>query len=197
MGHEREIHPHRILAAAVRMEKLPCHICHPRIQSSVVELHCVKALRHGQEKKKSAFGMSPRHAFRHIFLQKAQQQIPLSLIKQNRPLKILIQPSAFEKFRRDILVKYRRAEVQGLLAHIYLVQQLWMSNCPAETETGSEYLRERPQMDHAVRRKRIHCRHRFSFISEFPVRTVLHYKEIVFRSQIHKHLSFLQGKRLS
>ena len=71
-----------------------------------------------------------------------------------------------------------------------------MSDRPTEAEARSEYLRERSKMDNPVWIKRIHRRDMFAFVSEFSVRTVLNYEEIMFLSQFHKHPPFFQSQRL-
>ena len=80
MGHEREVHTHRILAASVRMEEFTSHIGNSRIKRSIIKLDRIKALRNSQEQEKSAFRMSPSYALRHMLFQKSQKQVTLSLI---------------------------------------------------------------------------------------------------------------------
>ena len=95
------------------------------------------------------------------------------------------------------MVEYRRAEVQGLLADIYLVQDIRMCYRPAQSEPRSEDLGEGPQMDDVVRSQRVHGRNMLPLIAEFAVRAVLDYQKIVFLGKRHQHLPLFQGQGFS
>ena len=97
-------------------------------------------LRHSEEEEKSSVRTGPCHIFRHIFFKKRKHQIAFAPVQVNAFEKIGIKAAGSHELRSDILVENRRTEVERLLAHIYLVKHIRMSEYPPEPESRSEYL---------------------------------------------------------
>ena len=122
------------------MKEFTGHISHSGIKGNIVELHCIKPLRHCQEEEESAFRVSPSHILRHMLLKEREKEVAFSFIKGYTLLQVIVQSAGSQELSRHILVKDRRTQIQRLFADIYLVQNIRMRYGPAQTESRGEYL---------------------------------------------------------
>ena len=106
--------------------------------------------------------------------------------------KVGIQPATAHPVVCQVLVEYWRTEVQRLLADVDLLDYLFRCLHPSQPERRGEDLGETAQVDGAFWGEAAYGRNIRSFVSERPVRAVLHNQEVSAPGQVHQLLPLLK-----
>ena len=140
--------------------------------------------------------MCPAHSGRHVLFQQRQHVVPLVAVVCDALSEVPVECAPAHELGGYVLVEYRRAQVEGLLAHIYLVEHFLRPENPAEPESRCEDLREGSEVQRPLGCEGVYRGDGTAGIPQFPVGAVLYYQETVAARHLHQGLPLVQAHGL-
>ena len=140
-------------------------------------------------------GPRPRRPVADVAFERAHRGVAARAVDRPRAKDLLVEMAAAAVFLEQPLAERARALVGVLLRPDELGDELGRSRRPPEPHAGEERLRERPGLEHDVRREAPERRRSLTFEAEVAIRQVLEHEHAVPAGQLDERLAPLGRER--